>query len=72
MVHLKLLFFFIILNSILIGQSNPDYYVNKKANVVLAQSGLNIRSKPSLESEKVGKVPFGERIIVCSVSTTKE
>jgi len=40
----------------------PEFYYNARENVVLAQSGLNIRSKPDLASEKVGKIPFGERV----------
>ena len=50
----------------LIGQdkTNVTYYIDHRPKIVFAQNGLNIRSKPNLNSEKIGKIPYGEKVQV--------
>ncbi|MEL6923785.1 MAG: SH3 domain-containing protein, partial [Bacteroidota bacterium] len=45
------------------AQQPVNYYDNRQ-NKVIATTGLNMRSAPSLRSEKVGLVPFGKSVEV--------
>lgn len=53
--------FFILAHS-LNAQEDINYIHRPNINKVIAQQGLNLRSKPTAKSEKLGNVPYGETV----------
>ncbi len=57
----------IILTAILLGSFyneiySQEYYFNPNRNVVIASSGLNMRTKPNTSAEKLVNIPYGEKV----------